>query len=60
MTFQLGDHVQKKSGMKYVGTVVARYRPFHDGEWWLVVLLDPNDASDSLQHLYPERLFELA
>ncbi len=54
---QVGDHVKKKEGMKFVGTVLARY--ITKGEWWLVVLLDPNEASDSLQHLYPERLFEL-
>ena len=58
---QIGDHVRKKEGMKFVGTVLARYiAPSKDGynEWWLVVLLDKNEASDHLQHLYPERLFE--
>ncbi len=52
----IGDHVRKITGMKFVGVVLARYKT--GGEWWLVVLLDKNEASDHLQHLYPERLFE--
>jgi hypothetical protein len=51
-----GTHVKKVRGMKFVGTVLARY--FTEGKWWIVVKLDPNEASDSLQHLYPEDLFE--
>lgn len=53
---KVGDHIRKINGMKFVGTVLARY--FTNGEWWLVVLLDPNEASDSLQHLYKENMFE--
>lgn len=58
--FAIGDHVSKAVGMKYVGTVLACYWVDHVAEWWVVVLLDKNDASDYLQHLYPARLFELA
>lgn len=65
MRFISSDHVQKKDGMKFVGTVLASYyapdsREPGQYEEWIVVLLDPNEASDSLQHLYPARLFEHA
>ena len=54
----IGDHVQKKSGMKYVGTILTIYHVPHEERPWCVVLLDKNDASDHLQHLYPLDLFE--
>lgn len=56
-----GTHVSKKEGMRFVGRVLSRYQapgPSGKEEWWIVVLLDKNEASDHLQHLYPERLFE--
>lgn len=56
---RVGSHVQKKSGMKFVGTVLAIYNVPHEERQWCVVILDKNEASDHLQHLYPLELFEL-
>lgn len=55
---KIGSHVRKKSGMKYVGTIVSIYSIPHEERLWCVVLLDRNEASDHLQHLYPLELFE--
>lgn len=55
---QVGDHVKKKSGMKFIGTVLAIYKVPHEEREWCVVILDKNEASDHLQHLYPLDLFE--
>lgn len=60
----VGDHVAKKKNpnnprsIKYVGRVLAIYKEPHLDDWWMVVLLDENEASDRLQHLYPFDLFE--
>ena len=56
---KVGDKVQKKSGMKFNGTVLAIYNVPHEERLWAVVILDKNEASDHLQHLYPLDLFEL-
>ncbi len=55
----VGDHVRKVGGFKYIGTVLAVYRASEDGDWYAVVLLDPNEASDSLQHIYKVSQLEL-
>lgn len=54
----VGDHVQKKKGMKFVGHICAIYSVPHEERKWCVVILDPNEASDHLQHLYPLEMFE--
>lgn len=56
---KVGDHVQKKAGMKFIGTILAIYSVPHEARLWAVVILDKNEASDHLQHLYPLDLFEI-
>ena len=56
--FSVGDHVKKKKGMKFIGTILALYTVPHEERFWCVVILDQNEASDHLQHLYPLELFE--
>lgn len=56
---EIGSHVKKKSGMKFLGIILAIYSVPHEERQWCVVLLDKNEASDHLQHLYPLDLFEL-
>lgn len=54
----VGDHVKKKQGMKFIGRICAIYAVPHEKRKWCVVILDKNEASDHLQHLYPLDLFE--
>jgi hypothetical protein len=49
---RVGDHVQKKTGFKFVGTVLAVFVPRNSEEWYAVVELDKSEASDGLQHIY--------
>lgn len=54
----VGDRVRKIKGMKFIGRICAIYKVPHESKLWCVVLLDKNDASDHLQHLYPLEQFE--
>jgi hypothetical protein len=56
---KIGDLVRKKSGMKFRGQILAIYNVPHEERQWCVVILNKNEASDHLQHLYPLDLFEL-
>ena len=57
----VGDHVEKvpKEGhqTRFVGRLLSIYAVPHEHRLWCVVLLDKNEASDHLQHLYPLELF---
>jgi hypothetical protein len=55
---KVGDQVRKKSGMKFHGKILAIYNVPHEEREWCVVILNKNEASDHLQHLYPLELFE--
>ena len=55
---KVGYHVAKQGGStKFVGRLCAIYRVPHEERLWCVVILDENEASDHLQHLYPLSLF---
>lgn len=58
----VGDHVEKvpKEGhqTRFKGRLCAIYRVPHEDRLWAVVILDKNEASDHLQHLYPLELFK--
>lgn len=54
----VGDHVTKAVGTtKFVGRLCSIYRVPHETRLWCVVILDKNEASDHLQHLYPLEQF---
>jgi hypothetical protein len=56
--FTIGDHVTKSVGKtKFIGRILSIYKTPHDGEIWAVILLDKNEKSDHLQHVYPLRMF---
>ena len=63
--FSVGDHVAKiqdvknPRSIKFIGRLLSIYWEPHLEEWWCVVQLDENEASDRLQHLYPLRLFKV-
>lgn len=56
--FRRGNRVYKPVGLRFVGTVLAVYMDVDDLEWFAVVSLDKNEASDKLQHVY--KLTQLA
>lgn len=50
--FRRGNRVYKTHGLRFVGTILAVYMDVDDLEWFAVVSLDKNEASDKLQHVY--------
>lgn len=45
-----GDHVRKIKGFKFVGRILALYS--YEGSDYAVVVCDPDEAQDGLQHIY--------
>lgn len=50
--FNRGDHVKKKQGFKFIGTILYVYADWEMNDWYAVVQLDKNEASDGLHHIY--------
>jgi hypothetical protein len=56
--FTIGDHVTKVKGpTKFIGRILAIFREPDSEKLWADVLLDKNEASDHLQHVYPLEMF---
>lgn len=49
---KVGSHVKKRQGFKFIGTVLAVFKARGKEDWYAVVELDSNEASDGLQHIY--------
>lgn len=57
MTIEIGDHVRKVKGFRFVGHVLALYSFM--GAQYAVVVCDPDAAQDGLQHIYKVDQLEL-